>query len=153
MSSGLPYLARWTIDPTTDRISEQRLDDTPVELPRIDETVTGRPHHFGYCTQLGPSPDRPAQLGLIKYDLRRDEATRYDPGEARSPGEPVFVRAVDGRAEDEGWVLSIVFDAARGASDLVILDGTSFAGPPVATVHLPARVPHGFHGSWVPTNS
>jgi carotenoid cleavage dioxygenase len=35
----------------------------------------------------------------------------------------------------------------------VILDGTAFTGPPVATVHLPARVPNGFHGSWVPTNS
>ena len=51
------------------------------------------------------------------------------------------MRAADGRAEDEGWVLSVVYDAARDASDLVILDATSFAGPPVATVHLPARVP------------
>ncbi len=65
----------------------------------------------------------------------------------------MFVRAGDGRAEDEGWVLSVVYDAERDASDLVILDATSFAGPPVATVHLPARVPFGFHGSWVPTNS
>ena len=51
------------------------------------------------------------------------------------------MRAADGRGEDEGWVLSVVYDAARDASDLVILDATSFAGPPVATVHLPARVP------------
>ena len=35
--------------------------------------------------------------------------------------------------------------------DLVILDGTSFAGPPVATVQLPARIPFGFHGSWIPS--
>ena len=39
--------------------------------------------------------------------------------------------------------------AARGASDLVVLDATDFAGGPVARVHLPARVPNGFHGLWV----
>ena len=94
--------------------------------------------------------DQPAFEGLVKYDLTRDESERFDPGPDRSPGEPVFVRAADGAGEDEGWVLSVVYDAARDASDLVILDATSFAGPPVATVHLPARVPFGFHGSWVP---
>ena len=34
-------------------------------------------------------------------------------------------------------MLTVVYDATRDASDLVILDATSFAGPPVATVHLP----------------
>jgi carotenoid cleavage dioxygenase len=122
-------------------------------LPRIDDAVAGLPHRYGYCTRVGNRPEDPTFEGLIKYDLARDESTRFDPGEHRSPGEAVFVRATDGRAEDEGWVLSVVFDPARNASDLVILDATSFAGPPVATVHLPARVPFGFHGSWVPTDS
>jgi carotenoid cleavage dioxygenase-like enzyme len=153
VASGAPTLARWTIDLAGGRVSEDRLDDFPVDFPRIDDAVAGRRHRYGYCTRLGPQADAPAQSGLVKYDLQRDEATRFEPGEHRSASEPVFVRAVDGRAEDEGWVLSVVFDPARGASDLVILDGTSFAGPPVATVHLPARVPNGLHGSWVPTNS
>jgi carotenoid cleavage dioxygenase-like enzyme len=153
IASGLPMLARWTVDPVANRVTEQRLDDVPVEFPRIDDAVAGRPHRYGYCTRLGERPEDPSFEGLVKYDLVRDESTRFDPGEYRSPGEAVFVRAADGRGEDEGWVLSVVFDATRGASDLVILDATSFAGPPVATVHLPARVPYGFHGSWVPTGS
>jgi carotenoid cleavage oxygenase len=153
VASGLPSLARWIIDLAHGRVTEQPLDDVAVDLPRIDDVVAGRRHRYGYCTRVGPDPDRLDPVGLVKYDLQRDAATRFDPGQHRSPGEPVFVRAADGRAEDEGWVLSVVFDAARGASDLVILDGTAFGGPPVATVHLPARVPNGFHGSWVPTNS
>jgi carotenoid cleavage dioxygenase len=31
----------------------------------------------------------------------------------------------------------------------VVLDARDVAGPAVATVHLPRRVPFGFHGSWV----
>jgi carotenoid cleavage dioxygenase len=145
-----PVLARWTVDPSTRRIAETILDDVPIEFPRIDEAVAGRPHRFGYCLQL-TGTDMPA--GLIKYDLARDESERFDPGQYRQAGEPVFVRAADGSDEGEGWVLSVVYDAARDTSDLVILDATSFGGPPVAIVHLPARVPFGFHGSWIPANA
>ena len=45
--------------------------------------------------------------------------------------------------------MSVVYDATRDASDVAVLDATDFGGPPVATVHLPRRVPFGFHGSWV----
>ena len=55
-----------------------------------------------------------------------------------------------GVGEDEGWVLSVVYDAGRDSSDVIIIDATSFESEPVATVHLPRRVPFGFHGSWVP---
>ncbi|MEI7859621.1 MAG: carotenoid oxygenase family protein [Acidimicrobiales bacterium] len=147
-----PSLHRWTVDPAANRVREEMLDDTPVEFPRIDPAVAGTRHRYAYVASEGGDPEHPTFEGLIKYDLGRDEATRFDPGPDRSPGEPVFVRAADGTGEDEGWVLSVVFDASRGASDLVILDATSFAGPPVATVHLPARVPFGFHGSWIPSD-
>ena len=38
----------------------------------------------------------------------------------------------------------------RGAADLVILAAQDFTAKPVARVHLPARIPLGFHGSWIP---
>lgn len=151
--SCLPALARWTIDPVGNRVSEQRLDDVPIEFPRVADATVGLPHRYGYCVRTGDQAEQPTFEGLIKYDLARDLSTRFDPGPYRFPGEPIFVKGAEGRAEDEGWVLSLVYDADRDASDLVILDSTSFAGPPVAIVHLPARIPFGFHGSWVPTGS
>ena len=153
LTRSLPSLHRWTVDPDANRVLEQRLDDLPVEFPRIDPASAGLPYRYSYAVRQGEDPLQPSYEGLVKYDLVRDEAVRFDPGPGRMPGEPVFVRAADGHGEDEGWVLSVVFDSARSASDLVILDATSFAGPPVATVHLPARVPFGFHGSWVPSDS
>lgn len=151
LASTLPFLTRWRVQPGAGRVQEERLDDVPVEFPRINDGTAGRPNRYGYGTVLGDDPWDPSYGGLIKYDLDRGEAVRFDPGPHRSPGEAVFVSAVDGHNEDEGWVLSVVYDATTDRSDLVILDATSFAGPPVATVHLPARVPFGFHGSWVPS--
>jgi 8'-apo-carotenoid 13,14-cleaving dioxygenase len=34
-------------------------------------------------------------------------------------------------------------------TDFVILDARNFTGAPTATIHLPHRVPPGFHGNWV----
>jgi carotenoid cleavage dioxygenase len=95
----------------------------------------------------GPLPD---PVCLVRYDLARDEAVHRTFADG-SPDEPVFVRAADGHADDEGWVLTLVYDRTRDASDLVILDASSFAtAKPEAVIHLPRRVPFGMHGAWVP---
>ncbi len=62
----------------------------------------------------------------------------------------MFASAAASGAEDEGWILTYVYDASRDKSDLVIIDATEFEKGPIARVHLPGRVPNGFHGSWIP---
>jgi carotenoid cleavage dioxygenase len=62
----------------------------------------------------------------------------------------VFVPSgAPGRAEDEGWLLSVTTCRDGSASQLLVLDATDVAGPPVAAVVLPRGVPAGFHGSWI----
>ncbi|MEV6114461.1 carotenoid oxygenase family protein [Streptomyces sp. NPDC052109] len=46
--------------------------------------------------------------------------------------------------------LAYVHNPDRGAADLVILAAQDFTGVPVSRVHLPGRVPPGFHGSRIP---
>jgi carotenoid cleavage dioxygenase len=74
----------------------------------------------------------------------------HDYGRGRQGQEAVFVAREGASAEDDGWVMSFVYDPERDASDLVILDAQAFTDEPVATIVLPARVPFGFHGNWVP---
>jgi carotenoid cleavage oxygenase len=146
----IPSLWRWTIDPVGGAVKEEQLDDRPVEFPRIGDERTGRRHRFGYAAGIGSdSPD--AGFGaLIKYDLATGRSELHDVGAGRGAGEGVFVPRPGARAEDDGWVFSIVYDPDRDASDILVVAADDFAAPPVATVHLPVRVPFGFHGSWVP---
>ena len=65
-------------------------------------------------------------------------------------GESVFAADPDGSTEDDGWLLNIVYDDRRDASDLVVLDARDITAGPVATVHMPRRVPFGFHANWFP---
>jgi carotenoid cleavage dioxygenase-like enzyme len=47
--------------------------------------------------------------------------------------------------------MSYVHDANTDTADVVILNAEDFTGEPQATVHLPQRVPFGFHGNWLPS--
>jgi carotenoid cleavage dioxygenase-like enzyme len=87
---------------------------------------------------------------LARHDRDTDTVVTHDFGPGTSVGEGIFVAAEGGTTDEDGWVLSYVFDAARGTSDLVVLDASDLAGPEVAAVELPRRVPAGFHGTWIP---
>lgn len=81
--------------------------------------------------------------------MLRDSGRLHRFPEGAAVGEPVFVPRRGARDEDDGYVLSYVNDPDRGATDLVILSAQDFGGHPPARVHLPGRVPLGFHGSWI----
>ena len=141
-------LDRWTIDRTAGKVLEERHDDHQQEFPQVDPRVVGRPHRFGYAAAASGSFEDPATQ-LLKHDLRAGTVEVHDFGPGRVPGEASFVPSSATAGEDEGWLVSFVYDAATGRSDLAVLDATQPSAPPVALVHLPVRVPFGFHGSWV----
>jgi carotenoid cleavage dioxygenase len=148
---GNPSLDRWTVDLTAGNVVEERLDDTAQEFPRVDERLVGRPYRYGYA--VGFSPGTTGMSGppgaILKHDVatRRTQSVAF--GAGREPGEFVFVPSSTDAAEDDGVAMGFVYDRSTDRSNLVLLDGQTLET--VATVHLPARVPHGFHGNWVPT--
>ena len=68
-----------------------------------------------------------------------------------------FVPRANGLSEDDGWILSYVFDESQlledgecrsdAKSELWIIDAKNMTDV-VARVHLPQRVPYGLHGNW-----
>jgi carotenoid cleavage dioxygenase len=62
--------------------------------------------------------------------------------------EPVFVAKSGSAGEGEGYLLATVFDEARNASHLAVLDAQHVEDGPIARADLDHRVPMGFHGSW-----
>jgi carotenoid cleavage dioxygenase-like enzyme len=153
-------LDRWTIDPVAGRIAQKRLNDRGQEFPRVDDRVLTRPHRYGYSavigevaraiTATGDFTDDAFTNALLRHDLVKGTAQAREFGRDATVGEAVFAPSAPDSAEDDGFVMAFVHNPDRNASDLVILAGQDFMGAPVATVHLPARVPLGFHGNWIP---
>ena len=146
-NEGIATLDRWLIDPQKGRVSETRLDEHGQEFPRIAEHLIGRPHRYGYCVQV---EEGFSIGGLIKHDLQEGRREVYSEGPACSFMEAVFVPREGGSAEDDGWLMSYVYDAEKDGTEVVILEAADITAGPVARIQLPRRVPFGFHGNWVP---
>lgn len=146
-----PALWRWELDLDTGAVRQEQRGDRVVEFPTINDGYAGAGCRYGYSVVYqDESTTGLAGFGLARHDLSTGEMQLHSFGPGHAAGEGIFVARPGGRTETDGWVLSYVYDPARDASDLVVLAADDFAGPPVAVVHLPVRVPSGFHGLWVP---
>ncbi|WP_018655321.1 carotenoid oxygenase family protein [Actinomadura flavalba] len=146
-----PVLDRWTLDTTSGKVLQETLDDTPQEFPRIDERLTGQRHRYGYTvTSSDFFGSGRAGEALEKHDYLTGRRERHDLPGGCGVGEAVFIPTAPDAAEDDGYLMAFAHDPGRSATDLVILSAQDFTARPLATVHLPVRVPIGFHGSWVP---
>ncbi|MGS0892629.1 carotenoid oxygenase family protein [Burkholderia stagnalis] len=140
-------LWRYVIDTANGLIDEGPLADGGIELPRINESLTGRRYRYLYAVE---QPNPAEMRGVMRFDHAHGAVTRYALPPGDQNGEPVFVPRPGGVDEDDGWLLVVVYRAATDTSDVVILDARAIDAGPLATVHLPRRVPAGFHGAWVP---
>jgi 8'-apo-carotenoid 13,14-cleaving dioxygenase len=144
-ADGPSKIERWTISPDGSPVRRAVIDDRIQEFPRIDERRTGLRHNHIYAA--GIQSDRGS---AYRFDTVTGAKSAHDHGPLRFGSECVFVpRSVDA-PQDDGWVLTFVWDAQRSLSELTVIDTARFEEPPVARIILPQRVPFGFHGSWIP---
>lgn len=145
-------LHRFSMNLKTGTVKSEAKDDRPGEFPRIDERRLGRKHRFGYVAAAGDerqASGQPVFTAITKYDLERGSNQVRGFGAGNGVGEPLFVPRHASAAEDDGYVLVLAYDQVKNASDLYILDARDVQGEPVAVVHVPNRIPYGFHGNWV----
>lgn len=145
-------LWRYSIDLANAKVSTTQRDDQMLEFPRIDPRRQGHPHRYGYGMNIAIDADGQPNGGsaLVKYDFDNDTSSKYELAEHLRSDEPLFVPASEDAAEDEGWLLAFELDRTTDTSSLIVLDASDPASGPIARVRLPRRVPHGFHGLWVP---
>lgn len=142
----LAKLWRYRIDPAAGHVRAEQLDPANMELPRIDESHTGRAYRFLYAVE---QPSSEEMRGVVKYDLERGCLQRYAVRHGDQNSEPIFVPRPDADSEDDGWLLVCVYRAATDTTDVEILDAKNISQDPIATIHIPRRIPAGFHGAWI----
>ena len=109
---------------------------------------------YGYCVELGWDE---AGAAAVPVGLSNSISPVTRSGLVSGPGSAALradLRAGGGRAsDDEGWVLTVVDDPDRCASDLYVLDASALGRRrPEAIIHLPERLPFRSHGEWVPAD-
>lgn len=144
-------LTEWRIGTGGEQLTlhQEQLSDADMDLPSHDRRRTGLPHRHAWYVTIDPESTYGFELaGTLHRDTRTGREERWEPGELERAGEVFFV--ADGPGEGEGWLLTFAYDRTTDTSHLAILDALDVAKGPVARVHLPVRVPYGFHGLWIP---
>ena len=134
-------LHRAVIEPGARRFTSAELLAEAVEFPRVHPARAGQAHGITWLVAAG------LQQVLAHHADGRVRRCQFAAHEAVS--EPVFVPRPGATAEDDGWVLTLVYDGRADASHLAVLDGARLEDGPVARAWFDHAVPITFHGSWL----
>lgn len=146
--SDLSFLYKWRFNLKTGAVIEEPLDDIPSDFPRVNEQHLGNQTRYGYSSRMASS-SVPLFDGLIKYDFTNVNSQIHEFGQGRYGGEGVFVPRPGAVDEDDGWLLTFVYDEGAKISELVVLNAKDIMAEPAARILIPQRVPYGFHGTWI----
>jgi carotenoid cleavage dioxygenase len=138
---------RWRFNLRTGQTTEQQIDDEITEFPVCSNDYVGRPYRYSYNV-LYKKGDW-LFSGLKRYDMKSGSTARYEYGEGRYGSEPQVARALNAKAEDDGYVISMVADMTTDSSEIMILRADDIQAGPVARILLPERMGIGTHACWV----
>jgi all-trans-8'-apo-beta-carotenal 15,15'-oxygenase len=139
-------LWRFRVNLPEKSVDKEMILERCVEFPSIHPDYVGKKYRYVYLGAAHhPHGNAPLQ-GIVKLDLVTKESQLCSFAPRGFAGEPIFVPKPHGVAEDEGWLLEMIYDAEYHRSDLVILDAQNLEQ--VARLHLNNHIPYGLHGSW-----
>ena len=148
-----PIPTHWSIDLASGTVKHEQFDDRSGEFPRINDDYAAHKNRFMYNSRARDWEFGFNFNGVIKYDIESGKTQEFYYDDSQVSGEHVFAPDPGGKAEDDGWLMTVVSDRGTEQSELVILDARALADGPVARIQMPRRVPIGFHANWLPDGS
>lgn len=144
-------LKRCRIDLASGTVSTEVLEERCCEFAMVNPARVGLEARYAWMAVTERERGNDPLQAIEKLDLVTGERRIWSAAPRGFVSEPVMVprQSSHGQpalAEDDGWVLVVVWNGARCASDLVILDAGDLSE--TAVVPLPLALPHGLHGSW-----
>ena len=147
-------LWRYRMNLRTGATHEECLDEAHnVEFPTINAARWGQRSQHAWL--VDHDPDRLRWTGLRAYNTDTGScAGAWSDGHAHCwYSEPAFGPARAPRAEDHGYVTCFVWNTATRSQQLQVFDARELSRGPVARIHLPHRIPAGFHACWFNTEN
>ena len=140
-------LWEFTLDLGENTVAHKKIESRGCEFLSVHPCYVGKEHRYLYMNaSRTPTENGPLQA-LMKLDKVSGVKQIWSGTEREFPGEPIFVPHPDGINEDDGWLISMVYDATKHYSYLIILNAQDI-NQEIAKLSLKHHVPHGFHGNW-----
>ena len=143
-------LQRCRIDTATAAVAVEVLEERCCEFAMVNPARQGLDARYAWMAVAGRERGNDPLQAIEKLDLHTGQRHVWSAAPRGFVSEPIMVprHATGGAApaEDDGWVLVPVWNGARCASDLVILNAADLSEQ--AVLELPLAIPYGLHGSW-----
>ncbi len=147
-------LVRMRLDLATGALREELISEIACEFPVVDPRWALRRHRHGWlAARRGQICGRGALNALLHVDFHTGQVRSRVLGSSSYTNEALFIPRSATADEGDGYLLTTVFHADAGQSELLLLDAQDIAGEPVAVIPTRQRVPFGFHGTWVPATA
>jgi all-trans-8'-apo-beta-carotenal 15,15'-oxygenase len=141
-------LWRFEFDLTANQVNPQLVEPRCCEFPVVHPDRVGRANRYTYMGAAHePTGNAPLQA-ILKIDWETGDRQLWSAAPHGFVSEPIFVPQPNYQTEDEGWLLTLVFNGQQERSELMILDAQELQ--PVARLKLKHHIPYGLHGNFTP---
>ena len=130
-------------------VNREKIEARGCEFPSVHPHWIGKENRYIYLNVCHTSTKNAPLQAVMKLDKESGKRQLWSAAPSGFPGEPVFVPHPNRIEEDDGWIISMVYDATIHRSYLIILDAKDIEQE-IAKLYLKHHVPHGFHGNWTP---
>lgn len=138
------YADRYTLDLGKQTITKQKISETMLELPRINDSCNTQPYSFVYAMgfeRIG----KDIKYQLVKINVQEGTTLSWKE-DGCDPGEPVFVAAPNATFEDDGVVIATVLDTKTSSSFALVLDAKNMKE--LGRARIPHHIPFALHGNF-----
>lgn len=138
-------LCRAVVQPAKGKITIEQRWTQACEFPQVAPSVQATEHRFGYV--LAAAEDQP-QTAIAKVNLVSGEVTSTGLGDNRFPAEATFVPRANSTREDDGYLLSLAYDANTDRSFVAVVDALHPERGTVARSWFNHHIPRPLHAAW-----
>ncbi|WNG37520.1 carotenoid oxygenase [Archangium violaceum] len=144
-------LHRATVDLKARTFRTEERSAVSCEFPRVSPWVQAREHRYLYqAVHSGPAALSGPFDALAKVDMTTGREERFGLGGEPYATEPVFVPRAGATQEDDGYVLTQVYDAPSDLTYMAVLDARNPGAEPLAKAWFEHSFPITFHGGFMP---
>jgi len=144
-------LTRYNINIETGQVKVSKFDNiiksryiNNFDFPMINENFRGKK----YCYLYGWSAFAYSRTALVKKNVCDSTKDKVWYKENHYSSEMHFLPNPAGRAEDDGVLITIVFDGEKEQSYFLLMDAKTMT--PINKAYLPHNIPWSAHGMWFP---
>tara|TARA_Y100001968_G_scaffold58339_1_gene49361 strand:+ start:773 stop:2266 length:1494 start_codon:yes stop_codon:yes gene_type:complete len=141
-------LKRCEINPYKNTFECSTLSEQCCEFAMVNPHFEGLKSRFSWMASAEKKKGNGPLQAIKKFDSFNNESISWSAAPRGFVSEPIFIPSeVSKTQEDNGWIISLVWNSIRNGTDLLILDSKDMSEK--AILEVPISIPHGLHGSWV----